>query len=825
MIKKSRNKYLVLLLSVLVSFVFLVSVSFDLLKALYEMYYDTSDIVEFFKEQGENVLRNEVRIEVFKLTVSRLVYVLIPISLGVFFCFLYHSKKLPDIIANNKIFDKNPSLSKMLIILRYIIAFGLAFLTLSYNHTFFTDAFHNCLLGVSGDLFRIYLAVLLFLVFVLDWKLFFADLKSFPRRHPVLLKMIFIFFLSTICCCLVELQIGSKMKMLVYMYHINIMYWLILQLIFFVLLRKVKPGAIVALVFSFTIGLANDIVYQFRGNYIMFGDLTVVRTALEVAGNYDYILTKWFYFSLFLLIVSLIIVILIPIDKKYSVCKDESESTSKNRFITTINKLFDNRIISSIIYLSMIAIFVFVTYRSGDFYGKVFGVGWNYNENVTAVGYLPYFISNMDSTRKVVLEDYSADKVKTIFEEYESHNSETVEKEYLYPNIILIQNEAFSDLSITADIDTDIDPMPFIHSLSENTEKGYLNMSVTGGPTSNTEFEVLSRASLQFFPYGSVPYTQYLKHNIPSLAEMLKNQGNPYHTVAYHSYYSSGYNRNSVYDYLGFDEKVFENSFLTDYPQSDLLRGYLSDEKNYEKVIKLFEDNKSIGKPFFCFNVTIQGHGGYTGGPYNYKNPVKVTNFEATDSINTYLSSIRLSDEAFEGLVDYFNNIDEPTIIFMYGDHQPSWDDQAKEILEDHPAWESTSAQELSKFYVPYILWANFDINEYDGLLGWNEKLVDDDLERNADNNGIRMNVLSTNYVGSYLLNKAGVELSTYDRFLLDLHDEVPAITAIGVWDSEGNYYSTAESYTASGKLKEYEMIQYNMLFDKTNKLTSFFLP
>ena len=184
-------------------------------------------------------------------------------------------------------------------------------------------------------------------------------------------------------------------------------------------------------------------------------------------------------------------------------------------------------------------------------------------------------------------------------------------------------------------------------------------MSVTGGPTSNTEFEVLSRSSLQYFPYGSVPYTQYLKQHIPSLVECLKHQERPYHTVAYHSYYSSGYNRNSVYTFLGFNEKLFENSFLTDYKEEELPRGYLSDEANYRRVIDEYEKCAASKTPFFCFNVTIQGHGGYSGGPYEWDDPVSVTNFEAADSLNTYLSSVRLSDSAFEGLINYFEKVDE----------------------------------------------------------------------------------------------------------------------------------------------------------------------
>ena len=96
-----------------------------------------------------------------------------------------------------------------------------------------------------------------------------------------------------------------------------------------------------------------------------------------------------------------------------------------------------------------------------------------------------------------------------------------------FPTIIVIQNETFADLSVLADIKTDKPVMPFINSLKKNTVKGYVNMSVTGGPTANTEFEFLTRSSMAYMPTGSVPYTQYLKQNVPSLVEVLKHQSKP----------------------------------------------------------------------------------------------------------------------------------------------------------------------------------------------------------------------------------------------------------------------------------------------------------
>ena len=80
------------------------------------------------------------------------------------------------------------------------------------------------------------------------------------------------------------------------------------------------------------------------------------------------------------------------------------------------------------------------------------------------------------------------------------------------PNIIVIMNEAFSDLDIYGDFETSEDYMPF-YPFSERIKGGgkKLYVSVKGGNTANTEFEFLTGNSMGFLPAGSVPYQQYIK--------------------------------------------------------------------------------------------------------------------------------------------------------------------------------------------------------------------------------------------------------------------------------------------------------------------------
>ena len=72
------------------------------------------------------------------------------------------------------------------------------------------------------------------------------------------------------------------------------------------------------------------------------------------------------------------------------------------------------------------------------------------------------------------------------------------------------------------------------------------------------------------------------------------------------------------------------------------------------------------------FNVTVQNHGGYVGNRGFVDTDIQVTNsMLSSDEVEQYVTLAKKSDEAFEELIKYFEKVDEPTIIVMFGDHQP----------------------------------------------------------------------------------------------------------------------------------------------------------
>lgn len=331
--------------------------------------------------------------------------------------------------------------------------------------------------------------------------------------------------------------------------------------------------------------------------------------------------------------------------------------------------------------------------------------------------------------------------------------------------------------------------LPYISSLDENTQKGILHSSVVGGNTPNSEFEFLTGMTMGFLPSGSVAYQQFLKDERPSLVSQLSSLG--YHTVAMHPYWAEGWKRESVYPMLGFDELHFldyeKYGSFNDYP---LLREYVSDAGVYRKI-RLAYEAKADGEPLFVFAVTMQNHGGYDQQYDNFTPSVGVVGLEGNFELSTYMSLIRESDSAFGELVEYFKGADEPTVLLMFGDHQPN--DSVAEVLLDAAGVsysDSDLAASEARYKVPYIIWANYSLA---------------DTEPHE---------LSINYLSSLLASSAGLPMTAAQKYALELSSEYPVINSRCIIDSDGELCPVSD-FESIQRLREYSYLQYAYLFDE----------
>lgn len=420
---------------------------------------------------------------------------------------------------------------------------------------------------------------------------------------------------------------------------------------------------------------------------------------------------------------------------------------------------------------------------------------WNTNIGTKHHGYaFSYLAFAKRHLEKPVPQGYSAEETEELLASYETSETETAQESNTESasaeavDVIVVMNEAFSDLPTTYGFETNRDGLPFIHSLEgANVKKGWMLSSVFGGTTADTEYEFLTGNAVAFLNAEAVPYTQYINSQQESLAWLLKNRG--YTATAFHPYMESGYKRYKVYPYLGFDDFISLEDGLT---YTERIRTYISDASDYRQLEKLYEEKSEDG-PVFLFNVTMQNHGSYNTDVSAVNVTVQPTEEDLQYAqLQEYLSLAYESDKAFEALTEYFSKTDRKVIVLMFGDHQPSLKEEVLKALEPEMYEEGASVKEREKKYtVPYILWANFDLPK----------------EPEA------AEIISPGYLRSFLLENAGIEGSAYDRFVSEVRKSYPAINILGYYDADGNAHDISSAWNET-LLNLYRKAAYYNLFD-----------
>ena len=552
----------------------------------------------------------------------------------------------------------------------------------------------------------------------------------------------------------------------------NILIFELIAWTLYLLIGRMTTALRIELALALAFGLTNHYVMAFRSTPFVPWDLLSVRTAASVAQNYDFTPTPR------MIVVTVLFVLLMV-----AVCVLRKVPRIK----------LPIRLGSAVLCGLALCLFVNTlqqeTFQNKHYlYPFLFTPAYMTKVNGMAVTFA------MDLAYVAVdkPEGYSAEEAQKTLEQYgntdnvfaddeentnDSKNRGEDANNKDLPNIIVIMDEAFSDLSVVGDLETNEDYMPFMHKMqqgADHTITGYAQVSVCGGNTANSEFEFLTGNTMSFLPSGSIPYQQYITKDTPSLASYLASLG--YETYAQHPYYASGWNREKVYPLLGFEHL----NFIDDYANKTYVRKYVSDDADMQHIIDTYE-NKEDGKPAFIFNVTMQNHGGYTDAFSDLSEDVHATNYNS-EVLDRYLSLIRLTDQSLEKLVDYFSNVDEKTVIVFFGDHQPS-DTVAAQVQDSMllPG-ESVPDEQLRKRYqVPYLVWANYDI---DGATQQNTSL---------------------NYLSAEVLKAAGVPTDAYQNFLLDLQKSYPVMSAAGRTDA---------SDADENMLSTYKKLQYYNLFE-----------
>lgn len=537
---------------------------------------------------------------------------------------------------------------------------------------------------------------------------------------------------------------------LTYLIHLSI-------LTFAVSLTSLKTGVFIANTFISLIYIANSYVERFRGRSFLISDLFAVKTALNVAGKYNWIplpsavlvLLLSIAFS-FLLFLGNFTKIILPIKKRLSLLAIAAMmmifALSSEPYKTAGYSSWD----TDIVYF----------YKKQGVIASMIKYNSIYRVKKPA-GYTHASATNILSS---VAEDNNHD---TIF-----HAQETQPD-----NIIMIMNESFSNIERYCS-DLDFSTTPYLDSISENIIRGNLLVSVKGGGTCNTEFEALTGLSMFFLPANSYPFQSYMRKNIPSIADFFASQD--FEVSSLHLENANNWNRLTAYTNLG----LLPFYSIDDYSNVELLRGRASDISNYKALIDIENGIKSDRS--FLFNVTIQNHGGY--GLFSGVNKAyDLSEYGYHPTAEVYFSLMKLSDEAIRFLVEYYKSSSEKTMIILFGDHQPT-------LSENTEEWIFKNADShFAKYCTPFYIITNYPIESKN------------------------IGSFSANYIPYIVASASGYELDPFLNFLGKIYKKAPVITQYGVIDSEGNYYAHMDETNGelNQLLHDYSIIEFDRLFGR----------
>ena len=144
---------------------------------------------------------------------------------------------------------------------------------------------------------------------------------------------------------------------------------------------------------------------------------------------------------------------------------------------------------------------------------------------------------------------------------------------------------------------------------------------------------------------------------------------------------------------------------------------FISDDALTQEIIDRYEERRTFtDAPVFSFSTSIANHViKIVDGPkapintdisVNYN--IDYWNVENIDrkQLTEYVNGVSVSGKAFKRLVEYFENVDEPTVILLFGDHAPSFLSGFEEYLPEKTVKEAF-------YHTPFIVWNNYGLGDF----------------------------------------------------------------------------------------------------------------
>jgi len=327
------------------------------------------------------------------------------------------------------------------------------------------------------------------------------------------------------------------------------------------------------------------------------------------------------------------------------------------------------------------------------------------------------------------------------------------DSDFKKPNVIVVMSEALADFRVFDELDVADEPYYAFDRMAKEGHKGKLVVPTFASYTVRTEFELLFGLPVKSLKDPSMPQRMLAQRDQPSIIRYYNDMG--YNTAYVHPFGSFFYSRERVYPTFGFKELIFDHNMTVPVEYSGT---YISDKTVFDQLEKLIEDSE---EPLYVHTTTMQNHQPYNTGIHD-------------NELDNYLENVKITSDALNDLLNNLEKLDEPTLLFIVGDHFPSFINDESNVYEklgidstncsvvfeqSYYMWSNygedfsdITDEKFSVFYIPYII--------LDTIGAPKDTFVQTMLEKME-----QLPVYSTSYDPA-IPNDEEIDLLTYDRVI-----------------------------------------------------------
>ncbi|QDP42119.1 LTA synthase family protein [Radiobacillus deserti] len=259
-------------------------------------------------------------------------------------------------------------------------------------------------------------------------------------------------------------------------------------------------------------------------------------------------------------------------------------------------------------------------------------------------------------------------------------------------NLIFISLESIQSFVINNTVNGE-EITPFLNDLvGESYYFENFYHQVAQGKTSDSEF--LVENSLYPLPSGAVFFVRG-QNEYNAMPEILNQQG--YYSSVFHANNKSFWNRNIMYDALGY-KKFFDETAYQITEENSVGWG-LKDKSFFTQSIKYLQE---LPKPFYTKFITLTNHHPYELGEEDAS--IEPYDSEST-TLNHYFQTVRYTDEAIEQFFEQLkqSGLYDNSVIVLMGDHYGISEYENK-ALGQYLGKEITAYDHLQLQRVPFFI-------------------------------------------------------------------------------------------------------------------------